>query len=91
MKSAPAPEGELRRRVFWHRDRLDLQVYKSAAPLGLNHHLDVVSAAWRRRVANCAKKKKKRESSATSELILERFSCSTVFFLCLFFIFSFSS
>lgn len=58
MKSAPAPQGELRR-VFWHAD---LQIYKSAAPPGLNHRLDGASAAWRpRRVANCAKKKKKKE------------------------------
>lgn len=56
MKSAPAPRGELRR-VFWHAD---LQIYKSAAPPGLNHRLDGASAAWRpRRVANCAKKKKR--------------------------------
>lgn len=39
MKSAPAPEGELRR-VFWHGEQLDLQIYKSAAPPGLNHRLD---------------------------------------------------
>lgn len=59
MKSALAPRGELRR-VFWHGDQLDLQIYKSAAPPGLNHRLDEASAAWRRRrVANCAQKKKR--------------------------------
>lgn len=70
MKSASTPEGELRR-VFWHRHQLDLQVYKSSAPPGLNHRLDEASAAWRQRVANCVEQKERESSRCSGELLLQ--------------------